>query len=771
MTTTTETTTTAPPAEWLEGIVAVLTATDRLSPLEVAQGLAALGIPVLPTIPGGKDPLLSARHIDGIDPSTGEVVGTPCPRCHEWHLRPTRDHGATTDSETLGRYWGAHTDAGVGMKNHPRLIRGDGDHETGDELKHSRKAIGYGQPFGVPDPFEANTPGGTYRRRYLHWLPEGAPSAGGGTRVHGVSWYGSSGYVVVKGQHPNGREYPRFYGTITELPETVALALARRVTTDGGQGGAPAASSASVRQFLETYTGTTDPRRLEYRQRAMNSAAVGSRHLTAAGQLVIGFREALAGYYPARVLVDVIAQGLRATGWDDARFAAEWDDLQGWALGQVAHFTPETARADALRRQAELIAAQQAAAIIARAEEYPPELTGEEYEPPTDAEVDRQIAEYERLERERIARERGAGSGSSAGTDDGDDDRPPMAERLLTLRQLADLPPPRPLIEGVLDLDNVGLLYGRRGSYKSFMALDMGLSVAAGIPWHGRDTTSGIVVYVAAEGVSGVYQRVEAWKATYPSADPGDRFLILPEVVNLLSPSAAGEFAELCKQVGASFVILDTLARCLVGGDENSSRDMGIAVETLDTVRRRTGAHVMPVHHSGKDRTQGARGSSALEAAADTVLELLTKDGTVSLNTTKQKNRPEGDPLKFVPQSALSSVVLRLGSARSTGSGLKFSPAEVEALAALDEAAGEQGLTMTAWQTVARDSGVSDSTVIRARKRAEEAGYIRATEHGTERSPRWALTPLGLRIVRGTDAEELEDDGPDDGPEDDGFPF
>jgi DNA-binding MarR family transcriptional regulator len=761
MTTTTETTTAAPPAEWLEDIAAVLTATDRLTPTEVAGGLAALGIPVLPTIPGGKDPLLSARHIDGVNPSTGEKVGTPCPRCHEWHLRPTRDHGATTDPETIGRYWGAHPEAGVGMKNHPRLIRGDGDHETREELKHSREAIGYGQPFGVPAPFEANTPGGTYRRRYLHYVPEGLPSAGGGTRVHGVSWYGNSGYVVVKGQHPNGHEYPRFYGTITELPETVALALARRVTTEGGQGGAPAASSASVRQFLETYTGTNDPRRLEYRQRAINSAAVGSRHLTAAGQLVVGFREALAGYYPARVLVEIIAHGLRATGWDDARFEAEWDDLQGWALGQIAHLTPETARADIGRRMAEL----SANALLARADEYPPELTGEEYEPPTDEAIARALAEYDQWE-ERSR------SSSSAGTDDGHDgDRPPMVDRLLTLRQLADLPPPKPLIEGVLDLDNVGLLYGRRGSYKSFMALDMGLSVAAGIPWHGRDTTPGVVVYVAAEGVSGVYQRVEAWKATYPSADPGDRFLILPEVVNLLSPSAAGEFAELCKQVGASFVILDTLARCLVGGDENSSRDMGIAVETLDTVRRRTGAHVMPVHHSGKDRTQGARGSSALEAAADTVLELLTKDGTVTLNTTKQKNRPEGDPLKFVPQSALSSVVLRLGTGRSTGSGLKFSPAEVEALAALDEAAGDQGLTMTAWQTVARDSGVSDSTVIRARKRAEEAGYIRATEHGTERSPRWALTPLGLRIVRGTDAEELEDDGPGDDLEDDGLPF
>jgi len=69
-----------------------------------------------------------------------------------------------------------------------------------------------------------------------------------------------------------------------------------------------------------------------------------------------------------------------------------------------------------------------------------------------------------------------------------------------------------PLIEGVLDLDSMAMLYGRRGSYKS-LALDWALCVANGTRWHSRPTTQGTVVYLVGEGLNGFVQRIDAWRA------------------------------------------------------------------------------------------------------------------------------------------------------------------------------------------------------------------------------------------------------------------
>lgn len=345
---------------------------------------------------------------------------------------------------------------------------------------------------------------------------------------------------------------------------------------------------------------------------------------------------------------------------------------------------------------------------------------------------------------------------STAPTDDEHDDeteRPKgMSDRLLTLEQLAAMPPPRPLIEGVLDLDNTGIGYGRRGSYKSFMLFDMGLCVASGRPWHGRRVTQGVVLYVVAEGVSGVYQRAESWLTAYPGADPGERLLILPEPVNLLNEPEVNAIAVAAAEIDARFVIFDTLARCMVGGDENSAKDIGIAVAGLDIVRRATGAHVHAVHHSGKDAKAGARGSSALEAAADTVLEIVASDSIVTLRQTKQKNRPEGHPMSFRAEPVGRSIVL----VPTVETEDEASDKERAALVALHGIAGSDGAGMTAWIEAAAEFDVSRTTVRRARVKALEQGWITDGPLGTKKNPRYLLTGQGRAIALGV--EETTDD-------------
>ena len=212
------------------------------------------------------------------------------------------------------------------------------------------------------------------------------------------------------------------------------------------------------------------------------------------------------------------------------------------------------------------------------------------------------------------------------------------------------------------------LLAGPWGSGKSFIALDWSARLSSGLPWQGRPVHStGTVLYVAAEGAYGMKKRLDAWEYGWDRKLTDAGFLILPRPVNLLS---LVEVAELCEQIyerGIRFVVIDTLARCLVGGDENSAKDMGTAVDALYRIREATGAGgaVIAIHHTGKDRST-VRGSSALEAGVDTVYQTEGDADHIQLTRTKRKDGPVDDAMPLTLSPVLDSVVVRFHTGGGT---------------------------------------------------------------------------------------------------------
>ena len=90
-------------------------------------------------------------------------------------------------------------------------------------------------------------------------------------------------------------------------------------------------------------------------------------------------------------------------------------------------------------------------------------------------------------------------------------------------------------------------------------------------------------------------------------------------------------------------VVIDTLARCFGGNDENDARDMGAFIEGCDVIKQKTGATVLVVHHSGKDEAKGARGSSSFRAALDAEFN-VKREGegqALILSCTKMKDAEE----------------------------------------------------------------------------------------------------------------------------------
>jgi hypothetical protein len=83
---------------------------------------------------------------------------------------------------------------------------------------------------------------------------------------------------------------------------------------------------------------------------------------------------------------------------------------------------------------------------------------------------------------------------------------------LLTPADLDDLPDPTWLIDRVLPDNSLCVLYGEPGSYKTFTAFSMALSIAAGHCWCGKATKQCSVLYVAAEGLLGLKLRSRAYQ-------------------------------------------------------------------------------------------------------------------------------------------------------------------------------------------------------------------------------------------------------------------
>ncbi|GAA2348805.1 hypothetical protein GCM10009854_27840 [Saccharopolyspora halophila] len=241
-----------------------------------------------------------------------------------------------------------------------------------------------------------------------------------------------------------------------------------------------------------------------------------------------------------------------------------------------------------------------------------------------------------------------------------------LAARLLNRAQLADLPAPTPLIEDTIDLGTVAVLAGHWGSLKSFIALDWAASVATGRRWQNRATEPKRVLYVAAEGAYGLHQRLDAWERAWNQTIHPDELAVYPEPANLGHVGTVDALAAVIDSHGFGLVVVDTLAKSMVGMDENSSQDMGTAVGALYTLQKATGGGtVLAVHHTGKDKTT-IRGSSALEAGVDTVYMTEGDASQVKLSRTKRKDGPKDDvhtlALQTITGSESGAVVSAIGA-------------------------------------------------------------------------------------------------------------
>lgn len=178
-------------------------------------------------------------------------------------------------------------------------------------------------------------------------------------------------------------------------------------------------------------------------------------------------------------------------------------------------------------------------------------------------------------------------------------------------------PPVQWLIKNILPRDGLGMTYGGSGDGKTFVIVDMVLSLCLGKPWNGHKTVQGHCVYICAEGAGGFTSRLRAYAQQYEHdlKNIGDYLTIIPETPNFRTDKDVKAIAQAMNNLPykVDLIIIDTLAQVTPGADENTGKDMSIAIRHTELLGSLTGATPHLIHHAGKDENKGARGWSGMK--------------------------------------------------------------------------------------------------------------------------------------------------------------
>ena len=228
--------------------------------------------------------------------------------------------------------------------------------------------------------------------------------------------------------------------------------------------------------------------------------------------------------------------------------------------------------------------------------------------------------------------------------------------RLLNVVRIAHIQPDPPserwLIEKLWGWPAVGLIGGCPKSLKSWMALEMAVSVASGTACLGRYAVhkrGPVLVYAAEDSTAAVRRRVNsialARGIPLESLPLG---LIVEPVLRLNSQDDRMAIEATIEKVKPRLLVLDPLVR-IHSADENSSAEMSELLGFLRQLQRKHQVAIILVHHmrkaSASQPGQALRGSGDLHAWTDSALYLLKRRDELVMHI---EHRANATPSPFV---------------------------------------------------------------------------------------------------------------------------
>lgn len=231
----------------------------------------------------------------------------------------------------------------------------------------------------------------------------------------------------------------------------------------------------------------------------------------------------------------------------------------------------------------------------------------------------------------------------------------------------ADIPQPSGeewLVESLWSRRAVGVIGGSPKLGKSWVALDLAVSVASGTPALDRFRVADpgpVLLFPAEDPIASVRARLEGI-SRHRGLDFSrlDVWLVQAPVIRLDSLEDREALRSAVSDLQPRLLILDPLIRCHAA-DENSATEVARVLSFLRTLEREHSVAVLVVHHARKNRAgdpgQGLRGSSEIYAWGDSYLYLrrrrslelaIEHRSAVAPEPVKLKLQSDGDDNTFL---------------------------------------------------------------------------------------------------------------------------
>jgi AAA domain len=306
--------------------------------------------------------------------------------------------------------------------------------------------------------------------------------------------------------------------------------------------------------------------------------------------------------------------------------------------------------------------------------------------------------------------------------------------------------PRRWLIEGLWGAAAVGFIGGPPKCCKSYLGLDMALSVATGTACLGIYAVlepGPTLVYLAEDALSVVRERTEtlARHRGLPLAEVNLHVITVPRL-HLDQPADRGRLFETARRLRPRMLLLDPLVR-LHAVDENSATEVAQLLAGLRELQRGLDLAIVLVHHTrkaipaGMAAGQGLRGSTDLHAFGDSNLYLRRCRGQLLLTMEHRAAaapQPVGLELVTTQEQTIHLAVTSPASSVEPPQAMDLDQAVLDAL--------ERRLVMSR-HALRKDLAVQNERLGRTLMRLEDQGRIQrgpdgwrlSNHHPVPRSP------------------------------------
>lgn len=244
--------------------------------------------------------------------------------------------------------------------------------------------------------------------------------------------------------------------------------------------------------------------------------------------------------------------------------------------------------------------------------------------------------------------------------------------RVYSAWETLDQPPTQEwCVQGVFTRPSLNLLVGAPGAKKTWLALDLAVSVASGQPWLGhpigsaseplvgvgsprpissgkeptavespRPDAQGIPVLILDEegGIQRTWDRLGRTLRGHKAPPDVPLYFLPPSGYNLANRSEVEAIAARARSLNVGLIIIDALVNVMPGVDENNVLSMQPVIANLSRLARQANATVLVIHHTNK---RGVfRGSSLIASGVDHMLaiESAPNEELIYISTLKVRD-------------------------------------------------------------------------------------------------------------------------------------